>query len=274
VRHLKKGLFLCFCIAFLGSLFYQHAQWQVPANIINSPYAADLEKSQWTNIPRMAEQAAMNMEPKTSKPAAAAQETLPPEVTSDETVTTQETPLPEATGNEATAGEAAETEPAAQQEITAAWAEDTDIQRSRDESDEERPWIPGHFIWPIEGALITAYGFEYAPTFADYRFHSGIDIAAVPGALAAAAAPGKVVKAEKSLWLGYEITVDHGHGWMSRYYHLESITVRPDEIVQAGQALGAIGQPGLYEEKEGPHVHFEILYEGVHIDPLLVVTER
>jgi murein DD-endopeptidase MepM/ murein hydrolase activator NlpD len=246
MRHLEKGLFLCFFIAFLGGFFYQQAQWRGSANIINGANAADLENSQWISISEMREQETMNMESKTAA---------------------QETPLPE-TADEKTAA----AEPAAQ-EINAVW-DDTDIQRSPAKDDEERPWLPGHFIWPMEGALITSYGFEYAPTFADYRFHSGIDIAAVPGALVAAAAPGKVVEAGKSLWLGYQITIDHGQRWVSRYHHLESIKVRPEETVQAGQALGSIGQPGTYEEKEGAHVHFEILYEGVHIDPLLAITGR
>ncbi|MDX9871682.1 MAG: M23 family metallopeptidase [Clostridia bacterium] len=123
-------------------------------------------------------------------------------------------------------------------------------------------------VWPLEGEIIRAVGLNYSETFADYRFHSGFDIAAAAGAEAAAVFPGKIVSVSTSKAEKVSLVIDHGGGWLSTYAHLAEARVSPGEKVTAGQILGTIGEPGLAELAEGPHLHYALSKDGQAVNPL------
>jgi len=122
--------------------------------------------------------------------------------------------------------------------------------------------------WPLKGELLQGVGIVYSKTFSDYRYHNGIDIQAARGAEIAAVLPGKVLSRETSGNEAKRVVIDHGSGWRSVYAHLEEVYVKPGNTVRAGQVIGHIGQPGLNEILEGPHLHFTLLQEGKVVNPL------
>jgi murein DD-endopeptidase MepM/ murein hydrolase activator NlpD len=64
---------------------------------------------------------------------------------------------------------------------------------------------------------------------------------------------------------GNHVIIDHGNGFATLYAHMNSIFVKPGESVVAGQQIGSVGNTG---NSTGPHLHFEIRYQGVPRDPL------
>lgn len=113
------------------------------------------------------------------------------------------------------------------------------------------------FIWPTNGG-ITQYFTWY---------HPGADIAnrSAPGV--SASDGGRVVVAGWPDYSGYgnRIVVDHGNGYTSLYAHLSNIYVSVGDMVSRGQLIGQMGSTG---RSTGTHLHFEIHYKGVALNPL------
>ena len=63
---------------------------------------------------------------------------------------------------------------------------------------------------------------------------------------------------------GNAVELDHGNGLSTLYAHASALSVQPGDVIQAGQALGWVGQTG---QATGPHLHFEVRLQGRPIDP-------
>ncbi len=115
----------------------------------------------------------------------------------------------------------------------------------------------GSFIWPTAGAINQRF----------WGGHAAVDLGAWTGAPVKAADGGYVALATGGWNAGYgnHIIIDHGNGFVTLYAHLNSIFVKPGESVYAGQQIGSVGNTG---NSTGPHLHFEIRYQGVPRDPL------
>ena len=68
---------------------------------------------------------------------------------------------------------------------------------------------------------------------------------------------------------GKVVVIDHGHGLVTRYAHLDSYSVRKGDQVDAGEVIGAVGATGVVS---GPHLHFEVIVDGKTIDPAPVAA--
>lgn len=115
----------------------------------------------------------------------------------------------------------------------------------------------GIFVWPAAGRI--SQGFRW--------YHQGIDIAnkTAPGILAADA--GKVVVAGWPIGWGYgnRVIVDHGNGFQTMYAHLSKIYVNEGQTVERGDLIGQMGATG---RATGVHLHFEVIKNGVKVNPL------
>lgn len=98
--------------------------------------------------------------------------------------------------------------------------------------------------------------------YADW--HPGIDLAANPGTPVYAANGGRVIFAGWSNWgYGNAIVISHGP-FQTLYGHLSSVNVRCGETVVSGQPIGGVGSTG---NSSGPHLHFELMYNGIRGNP-------
>ena len=80
-----------------------------------------------------------------------------------------------------------------------------------------------------------------------------------------AVADGKVAIAQNMYFAGNTVYLDHGQGVVSSYAHMSRLDVKPGEMVKAGQQIGLVGATGRVT---GPHLHLEIILDGVRVDPM------
>ncbi len=115
----------------------------------------------------------------------------------------------------------------------------------------------GTFVWPVSGSINQRY----------WGGHGGIDLGAWTGAPVKSADSGYVAVARGGWNAGYgnHVIIDHGNGFVTLYAHLNSIYVKPGENVSRGQQIGSVGNTG---NSTGPHLHFEIRYQGATRNPL------
>ena len=119
------------------------------------------------------------------------------------------------------------------------------------------------FIFPTEGQ-ITQY---FNPG------HAAIDIARLPGdeghpeimAVKAGTVSEVQINDEKD---GNFILIDHGDGLMTRYAHLEEVTVKEGDTLIQGQVIGTMGNTGHVSGATGIHVHFELIKDGEKVNPM------
>ena len=127
------------------------------------------------------------------------------------------------------------------------------------------------FIRPIDGVTTGVYGSQRILNGKPRRPHYGIDIAAPKGTKVRNSNEGKVILAEKDLFFtGGTIIIDHGHGLISIYSHLEKIFVKRGEIVQTGKIIATVGSTG---RSTGPHLDFRLYCNNIPVDPDLVIKK-
>lgn len=129
---------------------------------------------------------------------------------------------------------------------------------------------------PVEGKVTKPFMQRSVQLDAKGKEHKGVDIAASRGSVVRAAGDGKVVEATKryrgqSAW-GKVVVIDHGHGLVTRYAHLDGYVVNKGDVVKAGDPIGAVGSTGRTGGRA--HLHFEVIQDGAPIDPLPIVAAK
>jgi murein DD-endopeptidase MepM/ murein hydrolase activator NlpD len=107
--------------------------------------------------------------------------------------------------------------------------------------------------------------YKHDGTVIDSQTHLGFDLASLRQSPVAAENNGKVVFADNLGIYGNVVILDHGLGLFSLYGHLSSIGVAVDQSVARGDTLGRTGETGL---AAGDHLHFSIMVDGIHVDPV------
>jgi LysM repeat protein len=114
----------------------------------------------------------------------------------------------------------------------------------------------GQFAWPMSGTISQRF----------WTGHRAIDIAAKTGTHIVAADAGYVAVLQSSrTGYGNMIVVDHGNGYQTRYAHLSAFYVEAGQSVSRGETIGACGSTG---NSTGPHLHFEVIVNGVRRNPV------
>jgi murein DD-endopeptidase MepM/ murein hydrolase activator NlpD len=117
-------------------------------------------------------------------------------------------------------------------------------------------------IDPVEGAdVIGCYCYR---TYPDVEFHPGVDLGANYGETVRASAAGTVVANWYDGGYGIKIDIDHGNGYHTWYAHLSRVMVSVGAHVYKGQSIGLVGATGF---ATGPHLHYQVMYEGSPVDP-------
>jgi murein DD-endopeptidase MepM/ murein hydrolase activator NlpD len=119
--------------------------------------------------------------------------------------------------------------------------------------------------WPIgEGWISSVFGMRNDPFTGRRAFHNGIDFAGAPRSAVQAVAGGVVVDVGERQGYGRLIEINHGNGYVTRYGHNAKILAKVGEQVKKGQTIALMGETG---RATGPHVHFEVLLNGIVVNP-------
>jgi len=121
---------------------------------------------------------------------------------------------------------------------------------------------------PLPFVRVTSrYGMRRHPVLGYSRRHNGTDFAAPYGTSVRATAAGVVTARGRDNGRGNYVSVRHGNGFASHYYHLQRFAagLRAGQRVEQGQVIGSVGSTGL---STGPHLHYGLLQNGRYLNPL------
>ena len=116
----------------------------------------------------------------------------------------------------------------------------------------------------LNANLGSVFGWRIDPITGRSALHTGLDFPATPGTPIYAAAGGVVVTQEFQPEYGNIIEIDHGNDLISRYAHASKVGVKNGDLIKRGQKIGEVGNTG---RSTGPHLHFEVLVQGIPQDP-------
>lgn len=120
-------------------------------------------------------------------------------------------------------------------------------------------------IRPTNGGLVTCgFGYRQSPFTTLKEFHEGMDISNEKGAPILATAAGTVTFVGEKAFLGNLVVIDHGHGMVTRYAHVQKALVKEGVKVKRGEVIALVGATG---RTTGPHVHYEVVLNGIPVDP-------
>ncbi|KKQ61735.1 MAG: Peptidase, M23 family [Parcubacteria group bacterium GW2011_GWE2_38_18] len=136
-----------------------------------------------------------------------------------------------------------------------------------------RPESFSELSWPTAGRTINYYFNDTTYPYRNISEHNAIDIETGQGSSVRAVADGYVEIAEKTNSSSYSyVTIRHDNGIKTRYGHLSQIKVNVGDFIKRDQLIALSGgQPGTIGSgsySTGPHLHFEVLVNGVNVDPL------
>lgn len=119
--------------------------------------------------------------------------------------------------------------------------------------------------WPVTGGWLSSrFGVRADPFTGRHSMHRGVDIASPMGSAIRAIGDGVVTYAGKKQGYGLFVEIRHGQGYSTRYAHASKVLVNLGDRIVRGQAIANVGTSG---RSTGPHLHFEVLRNRVHIDP-------
>ena len=98
--------------------------------------------------------------------------------------------------------------------------------------------------------------------------HKGVDLASNKGNKIKTMAKGKIVRSDYNGGYGKFIEIDHGNGFRTKYAHLNKSYVKKGQYVEQGEAIGEVGSTG---RSTGPHLHYEVLFNGTPVDPMTFI---
>ena len=141
------------------------------------------------------------------------------------------------------------------------------------ESKEEKKELA--FEKPIEGEIMKVFAKDnlvFSNTLQEWTTHLGIDIKADKTSVVKSAEAGTIKTIKNDPRYGLTITIEHDNGYQTVYANLlSSEFVVEGEKVEKGQSIGTVGNTATFEIADEPHLHFEVLKDGVQIDPTTVI---
>ncbi|MEM6531489.1 MAG: M23 family metallopeptidase [Myxococcota bacterium] len=126
-------------------------------------------------------------------------------------------------------------------------------------------------VRPIKSKLLTSTFGERTDPYTNRRvMHKGIDFAADHGSDVMAPADGVVIFAAARGAYGKTLVVDHGYGIQTHFSHLSDFKVEIGKKVLRGEMIGSVGNTG---RSTGPHLHYEVRFNGIPQDPELFILD-
>ena len=120
------------------------------------------------------------------------------------------------------------------------------------------------FVQPARGRLSGRFGGSRVLNGKPRAPHAGLDVAVMTGTAVLAPADGVILDIGDYYFCGKTMFIDHGNGLSTRYAHCSKVHVSQGALVKRGQLIAEVGNSG---RSTGPHLHFEVLVDGVPQDP-------
>ncbi len=121
---------------------------------------------------------------------------------------------------------------------------------------------------PVMGVISSGFGYRIHPLSGSDTVHNGVDIVGEIGDPICAFSSGMVEYIGYSDTYGNYFRIDHGNGVKSFYAHCNELYVNKGDVVAVGGTVATLGSTG---DVTGPHLHFELLCNDIHIDPALYI---
>jgi len=132
------------------------------------------------------------------------------------------------------------------------------------------------YIMPINGEIIKEYATEklvYSETLGMWKTHPGIDIKANLNDSVKSASNGVVQIIEKDSFYGNVVKITDAAGYTFVYSNLDNnIQVKHADSVKQGEIIGTVGVSAMGELQDVTHLHFEILKDGIQVNPLDLIN--
>lgn len=127
------------------------------------------------------------------------------------------------------------------------------------------------FVAPVEGEILKEFSMDslvYSETLKEWTTHSGLDIRAEKSTVVKASADGKVKSIKNDPRYGLTVVIEHDENYQTVYANLLTTEfVKEGEEVKQGQSIGTVGNTAMFEISDPSHLHFEILKDGVAVNP-------
>ena len=135
------------------------------------------------------------------------------------------------------------------------------------------------FVSPAVGTVIKSHSATvpvFSETLDEWRIHTGMDVSTEEGANVVAAESGEVVAVYKHPMLGYTVEIKHNDTHKSIYQNLgtDSVKVKVGDRVSRGDVIACVGDSTVIEIADEPHLHFELMVNGVSVNPLDYFTDE
>lgn len=119
--------------------------------------------------------------------------------------------------------------------------------------------------------LSSAFGHRSDPFNKKSATHKGVDLASNKGNKIRTMAKGKVTRSSWNGGYGLMVEIDHGNGFKTKYAHLNKSYVKKGDYVEQGDTIAEVGSTG---RSTGPHLHYEVLYNGTPVDPMTFIKAQ
>lgn len=128
-------------------------------------------------------------------------------------------------------------------------------------------YVGGDLMWPTPSStrITSPFGYRVHPISGSYTLHKGVDIGAGGGQDILAANSGTVIVSDYHSSYGNYVMIDHGGGMVTLYAHMSKRSVSAGQTVGKGELVGLVGSTGY---STGNHLHFEVIVDGTHTDPM------
>lgn len=126
---------------------------------------------------------------------------------------------------------------------------------------------PEDMVKPVLGHALTGVGMSYSEVFKDYRYNTGVALAADPGAEIKVALPGTVALISTGENGTKTVSINHGNGWESSYGGLDQVKVNAGQKLAQDHVLGTLGKHSKANGVMENHLYFKVTKNGEPVDP-------
>ncbi len=131
-------------------------------------------------------------------------------------------------------------------------------------------FLTANFENPInDGNITSKFGYRISPITNEYSLHKGLDIATPKNTKIYAVYDGVIEKAQYHEINGNYIVIRHSDTLKTTYNHCEKLLVKEGDLIKQGDNIALVGATGY---ATGNHLHFEVIVNGVYINPIYVLN--